>query len=196
MYIGLQEGWQELKSAVNELASGDLLLYREGDTVYFNTNYIYCNYAGCVTNWKNFIGYQNILFYKALGRLKDIAHYDGVKNIVYEEQELQEFLGRSEVFGLDYVYFEDIRIVEQVNKVIEQAKPFYEEIKDLGLKEQLVSFLKRELDGNLPSFYANLLLLKALLQPRFADEKFLLFSSKTNLSYKNILDNWNANVVS
>lgn len=195
MDTGLQKGWQELKSAVNELASGDLLLYREGDTVYFSIDYIYCNYAGCITNWKNFIGYQNVLFYRALGRLKDIVYYDGVKNIVYEKQELQEFLGRSEGFGLDYVYFEDIKIIEQVNKVIEQAKPFYEEIKEIDLKEQLVSFFKRELDSHLPGFYANLLLLKALLQPRFADEKNLLFSSKANLNGENILDTWNANVV-
>lgn len=195
MYIGLREGWQELRSAVDELASGELLLYQEEYEIYFNRDYIYCNYAGYIMDWKNFIGYQNVLFYRALGRLKDIVNYGGVKSIVYEEKELQELLEKNKVPELEHIYFEDIKLMKQINKVIEQAKPFYEEVKDVTLKEQLVSFLKRELDHNLPDFYADLLLLKALLQPKFADKKSFISSNKAKLSCENILDNWNVNVV-
>lgn len=196
MYIGLKEGWQEFSSSVCELAAGELLLYREEDGVYFSTKNVYCNYAGYASDWKNFIGYQNVIFYKEIKRLKHIASYDYIKEIEYKGEELQEFLARSKAFDLDYVYFEDVKYMECINKLIEQARPFYEEIEKAALKEHFAAFLKGKLEDKLPVFYADLLLLKALMQPRFVDNNdFFLFSNRKKLNSENILAIWRANVI-
>lgn len=195
MYIGLEKGWQELRSAVCVLASGELLLYKKGEVFYFSTDAIYCNYAGYITTWKNFIGYQNIIFYRELEKLRDIAYYGGGQNIVYEEKKWKDFLERGKAFGVDYICFEGVEFIEYINKTIEQAKYLYEKIKKVRSKEQLTSFFKKELDSRLPVFYADLMFLKALLQPRFVDNNFFITAREKILNSENILAVWKANEV-
>lgn len=193
MLIASATALEKFKKAVMDLASGSLLLQVDKSGTYFSTDRIYCNYAGYEAFWSDFIGYQNVLFYGYIKKLKNIATFEGIVSVDSKEQYLED-ISRSQAFNLTVIVFKDSEkdICLQVNEVIRQVKPLYEKIKDVKSHEELTAILKKELYTSLPVVYAELLYLKALIEPFYSQVDLI---NKRLLSSENVLYTWKENEI-
>lgn len=69
-----------LLQAIDEVLDGELLFYEKNGKFYYDTTRIYGRFAGYRMDWSEFIGYQNIRFYKNVECLKKMASYRIVGN--------------------------------------------------------------------------------------------------------------------
>ena len=119
MHIIKSEVYKSLANAIYELADGDLLLHTIDDKLYFEINRIYCDYAGYVMSWRNFIGFQNVMFYARMRNLKVLADFNAEDLVSISENYEEEHGSRAELFG--YIVLED-SLCELINSIISQAK--------------------------------------------------------------------------
>lgn len=194
MLVALGTDLEKFKKAVMDLASGSLLLQVDKSGTYFSTDRIYCSYAGYEAFWSDFIGYQNVLFYGYIKELKDIATFEGIVSVDSKEQYLEGYISRGQALNLHIVVFKDSEknFCLQVNKVIKQVKPLYEKVKDVKSHEELTEIIKKELHTSLPVVYAELLYLKALIEPFYSQVDLL---HKRLLSSESILHTWKENEI-
>lgn len=193
MYVVVESDFEKFKKALNNLAFGSLLLQKVKSDIYFSSDVIYCEYAGYNTDWRDFIGYQNVLFYSYIKKLKHIIEFKGLTEIDYTEEELKSFLDRNIVFDIKIVVMNDNLIYHQIEKVKGLAAPLYKKVKDITSQETLTSIIKQELQSGLIELYVELLYLKALIAPKY--EYDIDLSNKLLLNSDNILRTWRENEI-
>lgn len=177
MLIMRAEEVYQFSHSVKELADGDLLLHKIDDTLYFESNRIYCQYAGYEMDWKNYIGYQNVMFYSRVRELKTIISISGVEDLTdMSIDEQKQFFERAIGLGIIYSKFDltdpiVIKACELRNKIISQSRLLGERIKNYNGIEDMKANDKYEVYHMLLPLYANMLMFKALDTPKFSSRE-------------------------
>lgn len=159
MYIIKSEVYKSLANAIYELADGDLLLHTIDDKLYFEINRIYCDYAGYVMSWRNFIGFQNVMFYARIKYLKVLADFNVEDLVSISESYEEEHGSRAELFG--YIVLED-SLCELINSIISQAKVIEEKLKPFTSIIEMKEKEKAEVYKLLIPLYCSMFMFKAL----------------------------------
>lgn len=159
MFIIESEVYKSLANAIYELADGDLLLHTIDDKLYFEINRIYCDYAGYVMSWRNFIGFQNVMFYARMRNLKVLADFNAEDLVSISENYEEEHGSRAELFG--YIVLED-SLCELINSIISQAKIIDARLKPFTKIADMMEKEKSEVYNLLIPLYCSMFMFKAL----------------------------------
>lgn len=195
MLIMRAEEVYQFSHSVKELADGDLLLHKIDNTLYFESNRIYCQYAGYEMNWKNYIGYQNVIFYARVHELKTITSLSGVEELTdMSVDEQKQFFERAIGLGIIYSKFDltdsnAIRACELRNQIIIQSRILEERIKAYSGIEDMKADDKFEVYHMLLPLYAHMLMFKALDTPKFSSNECSM-NNLLELSVENIEIAW------
>jgi len=197
MLIMRAEEVYQFSHAVKELVDGDLLLHKIDNKLYFESNRINCVYAGYEMTWKNYIGFHNVIFYSRLKELKNIIKLSGVEELTdLSIDEQKQFFERAIGLGIIYSKFDmtDSNIVkacELRNQIIIQSRFLGERIKPFkDMKEKD----KHEVYEMLLPLYANMLMFKALDNPKFSSHECYM-NNLLELSVENIELAWHMSEV-